>query len=140
VLMESAMKIVSVVSALALTAAAALMSGCAGYHYSLIDGQRYSKVPIDTYPLQIMRVDGESAPLNPHQPMQVEPGLRSVVVSTYPSVTRRYGEERTMQLQVEPCTRYHLVAVKTSALSNDYTVRIDHQEPVSGCSPPPAKG
>ena len=65
-------------------ASAALVSGCAStsdFHYSRVVGTRYYKAPIDTYPLQILRVDQEQAPLNPREWMLIEPGLRTVVVA-----------------------------------------------------------
>ena len=45
-------------------------------------------------------------------------------------------ETRTVPLEISPCTRYYLVAVKTNKLASDFTVRVDFQEPVSGCTPP----
>jgi hypothetical protein len=67
------------------------------------------------------------------------PGLRrrrrprQVTVQGPPGVGG-VGETLTSRSS-RPCTRYYLVAVKSTALANDFTVRIDHQEPVSGCSP-----
>jgi hypothetical protein len=139
--MESAMKSVSLLRAFVAVAVVAwLGTACADYQYSRIVGTRYHRVPIDTYPLQIVRVDERQAPLNPREPTLVEPGLHNVVVATYPSPTSRLGDEKTMQLQVEPCTQYYLVAVKSTRVSRDYEVRIDHQERVPGCTPPAPKG
>lgn len=111
----------------------AALSACATpYHYSQLVGQRYFKVPINTYPVAVVRVDEASTPL--HGPVLVDPGLRRVVVQSGPSVARSIGEERTLELQVAPCTRYYLVAEKTNSLATDFTPRIDHQEPVPGCT------
>ena len=108
---------------------------------------RYYRVPIDTYPVSIIRVDGQdvlAGPLrrvpdhmDPYQrPVSlIEPGLRQVTVQGPPGGTGGIGELRTVPLEIAPCTRYYLVAVKSTPLANDFTVRVDHQEPVSGCTP-----
>ena len=127
------MKVASI-STFALFAGAVLLTGCAsGYHYSQLDGHRYYRSSIDTHSVMIVRVDGRDTVLSP---VPVEPGLRKVTVQGPPTVTSRYGEERTIELGIAPCTRYYLVAVKDNRLSNDFTVKIDYQEPIGGCKPP----
>jgi hypothetical protein len=117
----------------------ALLAACAntGYSYSELDGSRYHRTPIDTYPVQIVEVDGKSTPLT--GPVLVEPGRHVVTVATAPSAVRRFGEERSTTLDVAPCTRYNLVAVKANALATDFKIAIDHQEPVAGCTAPPPR-
>jgi hypothetical protein len=118
-----------------LLALPACLAGCATpYQYSQLVGTRYFRVPINTYPVAVVRVDGESTPLN--GPVLVEPGLRRVVVQAGPTAARSFGEERVMELRVLPCTRYYLVAEKLNSLASDFTPRIDHQEPVPGCTAP----
>ena len=118
-------------------AAAALLSGCAtsNYHFSQILGTRYIKTNIDTYPVNINEVDGSS--YLGIIPVLVDPGMRNVVVQGPPTFVNLL-ETRTIALDVKPCTRYYLVAVKQNRLDTDFTVRIDYEEPVSGCTPPPA--
>ena len=118
----------------ALVAAAAL-SACAStdYHFSQLYGQRYFKTPIDTYPVSIIRVDGKDTLI---RPVLVDPGVRKVVVQGPPGGASHLGEEREVSLTIAPCTRYYLVAVKTNKLASDFTVRVDYQEPVGGCTPP----
>ena len=113
-----------------------LLSACAtsSYHYSQLEGRRYFRAPIDTYSVTIVRVDGKDTVI---RPTLVEPGLRQVTVQGPPGGASRLGEERTISLAVAPCTRYYLVAVKSNQLSPDFSVRVDYQEPVSGCTPPP---
>lgn len=123
----------------ALAAAAVAAAGCAsldsGYHYSQLLGERYYRTPIDTYPVAVTQVDGKSTPLR-QKPALVEPGARQVTVQGPPGATGDIGETRTIALDVAPCTRYWLVAVKSSPLVRDFTVRVDHQEAVGGCTPP----
>lgn len=110
------------------------LAGCATpYHYSQLVGQRYFHVPINTYPVAVVRVDEASTPLY-GGPVLVDPGMRRVVLQSGPTVARSIGEERTLELQVAPCTRYYLVAEKTNSLATDFTPRIDHQEPIPGCT------
>lgn len=108
-----------------------LLSGCTTTVYSQLDGTRYHRVPIDTYPVVVARVDGESYLRNP---VLVEPGLRKIVVQGPPTFTSRDGDLREFSLDVKPCTHYHLVAVKRNALSNDFTVKVDHESPMSACT------
>jgi hypothetical protein len=113
-----------------------LLAACAntGYSYSELDGSRHHRTPIDTFPVQIVEVDVKSTPLTGR--VLVEPGRHVVTVATAPSAVRRFGEERSMPLDVAPCTRYCLVAVKANALAADFEIAIDHQAPVAGCTAP----
>ena len=143
------MQISRILRPAAVVAAAAVLAACASsdYHYSQLSGVRYYRVPIDTYPVSIVRVDGQDVlagplrrvpdHLDPYQrPVSlVEPGMRQVTVQGPPGGTGGTGELRTVPLEIAPCTRYYLVAVKSTPLANDFTVRVDHQEPVSGCTP-----
>jgi len=143
------MKVSRLLQSAAVLAATTIVAACAStdYHSSQLSGTRYYRVPIDTYPVSIVRVDGldvmqgslKRVPdhADPYQrPVSlVDPGLRQVTVQGPPGGTGGVGELRTVPLEIAPCTRYYLVAVKSTALANDFTVRIDHQEPVSGCTP-----
>ncbi len=116
-------------------ACAATLAACAStdYHYSQLYGERYFKAPIDTYPVTILRVDGKDSLL---RPVLVDPGLRKVTVQGPPGAANHLGEEREIALDVQPCTRYYLVALRPNRLNADFTVRIDYQEPIGGCTPP----
>ncbi|RZT95104.1 hypothetical protein [Rivibacter subsaxonicus] len=117
---------------------AALLGGCAsGYHYSELVGTRYDRTTLDSYPLIVSKVDGKSAPLQAGKVL-VDPGLRRLVLQGPPGGSGRV-EELTADLDVKPCTRYYLVAVKSNRLESSFDVKIDHEEPVGGCTPPPAK-
>ena len=112
---------------------AALLGGCATpYHYSQLVGTRYFKVPINTYPVAVVQVDGESTPLT--GPVLVEPGLRRVVLEASSGLPGGLGSQQVLELRVEPCTRYYLVAEKLARFVDRFTPRIDHQEPVPGCT------
>ena len=121
---------------LAAAAAAVLLAACAStdYHYSQLLGERYHRATIDTYPVMVVRVDGRDTT---RRPALVEPGRHDISVQGPPGGSGGLGEVRTITMEVAPCTRYYLVAVKPQSLASDFTVRVDHQEPVSGCTPPP---
>jgi hypothetical protein len=114
---------------------AAVLAGCAStdYHYSQILGERYNRAEIDTYPVMIVRVDGKDTTL---RPVLVDPGHRNITVQGPPGAADRLGQERQIALDVRPCTRYYLVAVRPNKLSSDFTIRVDYEEPVGGCTPP----
>jgi hypothetical protein len=120
-------------TAVALCAAA--LAGCAStdYHFSQLVGQRYYRAPIDTYPVSIVRVDGKDTLM---RPVLVEPGVHQVTVQGPPGAATRLGEEREISLDVRPCTRYYIVAVRPNRLASDFTVQVDYEEPVGGCTPP----
>ena len=120
----------------AVVLAAGGLFGCASldYHFSQISGQRYHASPIDTYSVAILRVDGQSTILHP---TPVDPGLRKILVQGPPDGVSREGRQREISLDVKPCTRYYLVAVKPTRIASDFDVRVDYQEPVGGCTPPP---
>ena len=112
------------------------VSACAStdYHYSQLYGYRYFRAPIDTYSVTIVRVDDQTTTL---RPVAVDPGRRKITVQGPPGGTKTQGEQRDFVLDVAPCTRYYLVAVKQNRLSADFTVQVEYQEPVHGCTPPP---
>jgi hypothetical protein len=114
----------------ALLAAAVSAGGCTTTLSSRLDGSRYDRAAVDTYPVSIAKVDGESFLRGP---VFVEPGLRKITVQGPPTVTDRYGEVREFDLDVKPCTYYYLVAVKRSPLANDFSVKVDHETPITQC-------
>ena len=124
-----------IASALVVAAFAATgLSGCAtDYHYSQISGRKYHVSEIDTYSISTLRVDGRSTILHP---TPVDPGRRMILVQGPPDGVSLEGRQREIAIDVKPCTRYYLVAVKTTRLSSDFDVRVDYEEPVGGCTPP----
>ena len=61
---------------------------------------------------------------------------KNLVVQGPPGGALHLGEQREISLDVRPCTRYYLVAVRANKLASDFDVRIDYEEPVGGCTPP----
>ena len=120
---------------LAAAFAGAGLSACASldYHYSQISGRKYHVSEIDTYSISILRIDGRSTILHP---TPVDPGRRMILVQGPPDGVSLEGRQREIALDVKPCTRYYLVAVKNTRLSSDFDVRVDYEEPVGGCTPP----
>lgn len=113
----------------------AALAGCAStdYHFSQLVGKRYYRAPIDTYDVTIIRVDGKDTLF---RQVLVDPGVRKVVVQGPPGGARHLGEQREISLDVRPCTRYYLVAVRPNKLASDFDVRVDYEEAVGGCTPP----
>ncbi len=126
----------TVLLAAALVGASALVA-CAStdYHYSQLSGRRHFRSTIDTYSVAIVGVDGKSTAI---EPVLVDPGVRKITVQGPPGAAQRIGDERQISLNVAPCTRYYLVAVKPNRLASDFTVRVDYEEPIGGCTPPHA--
>ena len=120
--------VVAIIGVVALAACAS-----ADYQYSQLYGKRYNRAPIDTYDVTILRVDGKDTLF---RQVLVDPGVRKIVVQGPPGGASTWGEEREILLDVRPCTRYYLVAVRPNRLASDFDVRVDYEEPLGGCKPP----
>ena len=111
-------------------AAAALLQACAtGTLFSQLVGERYFLTRLDTHPVKILSVDGRSTLLSTQY---VQPGLRSLVLQGPPGGAG-LSALRTFDLEVKPCMRYYIVAVKTSPLDSDFTPQVDFAQPLAGC-------
>jgi hypothetical protein len=118
-------------SALSAVAAAAIFAGCATHSpYAYVHGDRWYKADMHSYSVLVLDVDGESTTRNP---AVVDPGMRAIRVQGPTVLGFRHGEARTLQLNVEPCTRYYLKAVKKNPLDQDFVPAVDYQEPIAGC-------
>ena len=111
-----------------------LLQGCAtSPASSQLVGERYFLTHIDTYPVYIASVDGSSSTLTPQF---VEPGLRRLLLRGPPGGAGVSAVEVFM-LDVKPCTRYYIVAVKANPLDTAFTPRIDFEQPLgSSCHAP----
>jgi hypothetical protein len=114
-----------------LLAALLAATGCATPYTSNSElvGTRYHKTEIDTYPLIVTSVDGVSTPVR--QRIWIEPGTREIEVED-PIHSGLASSVKRFKLDVQPCTRYYLVAVKDTRLSSDYEVRVDYTERLEG--------
>lgn len=113
---------------------AALLAGCATADtFSYIQGQRWNKAELNTFDVTIIRVDDKDYIQRGYEPIRIDPGLRKIVVQGPPTAGFRFGEQRTLTLDVKPCTRYWLEAKKSNALSQDFEPRVNYEEPIPGC-------
>lgn len=123
------MKTLATCSLLALSA---LAGGCSTVNEAQLVGDRYFRAPIDTYAVQIISVDGASVPS--WSPVRIDAGNRTIKVQAPPTRAQTgYGDTQEITLDLKPCTRYHLVAVRENPLLRPFEVRVDHTEPVAGC-------
>lgn len=113
---------------------AALLAGCATTDtFSYIQGQRWKKAELNTFDVTIIRVDDKDYIQHGYDPIRIEPGLHKIVVQGPPTAGFRFGEQRTLTLDVKPCTRYWLEAKKDNPLSQDFVPRVNYEEPIPGC-------
>jgi hypothetical protein len=106
-------------------AAVVLVQGCAtSPATSQLVGERYFVTPIDTYPVLIASVDGSSSTISPKY---VEPGMRRLVLQGPPGGAG-FGAVQPFVLEVKPCTRYYIVAVKANALDTNFTPKVDFEQ------------
>ena len=103
---------------------------------SFVTGERYFKSNMRTYPVTIMSVDGRDTTL---KSILVQPGQRVLRLQGAPPPGWRWGPDEFFTLDVQPCTRYWIVAFKANETDSHFTPRIDYQEPVAGCQPAAVK-
>lgn len=119
---------------------AALLASCATTDtFSYIQGQRWKKAELNTFDVTIIRVDDKDYIQRGYEPIRIEPGLHKIVVQGPPTAGFRFGEQRTLTLDVKPCTRYWLEAKKDNPLSQDFEPRVNYEEPIPGCGVSAAK-
>lgn len=111
--------------------AVAALAGCATTPFSYIDGNRYFRTEIHSYSVIVLDVDGRSDTRNP---VMIDPGRHVIRVQGPAASGFRYGETRTLTLDVKPCTRYYLKAVKKNSLEQDFEPQVDYVEPIAGCT------
>ena len=108
---------------LILGATAIALAGCASAPVSYLDGRRYFQAEMHTYDTVIESVDGRSTLT---YPVRVEPGRHKIVLQAPPVAGFMQGPLRTLELDVEPCKRYHIVAVRPNALSQDWQPKVEY--------------
>jgi hypothetical protein len=114
-------------------ALAAAGSACATREpFSQLDGYRWNKVALNTYDVTIISVDGEHY-IQRGLPITIAPGPHKIVVQGPPTAGFKFGQQRTLELNVEPCMRYWLEARKTNSLAQDFEPAVNYKEPISGC-------
>jgi hypothetical protein len=108
-------------------------AGCAATQpFSQLDGYRWNKAGLDTFDVTIISVDGEHY-IQRGTPIMITPGQHKIVVQGPSTAGFRYGAQRTLELNVEPCTRYWLEARKENALQQDFTPAVNYSDRISGC-------
>lgn len=115
---------------LASAVAVLALAGCATPPFSYIDGNRYFRTDYHAYSVIVLDVDGRSDVRNP---VMIEPGRKVIRVQGPPATGFPYGEIRAFTLDVKPCTRYYLKAVKKNSLEQDFEPQVDYVEPIAGC-------
>jgi len=116
---------------LTLLAAVAVLAGCETFDtFAYIDGNRYFRANINTYSVIVLDVDGKHYL---HNPVIIDPGEHVIRVQGPRVPGFRFGESRSISLDVKPCTRYYLRAFKESPLQHDFTPEVDYEEAIAGC-------
>jgi hypothetical protein len=110
--------------------AALAATGCATPTFSYIDGNRWFRAEMNSYSVVVLDVDGRSEIRNP---VMVEPGQRMIRAQGPAAPGFRYGEDRTIALDVKPCTHYYLKAVKPNSISQQFDLMVDYEQPIAGC-------
>ncbi|MFZ6873646.1 hypothetical protein ACO0LF_16430 [Undibacterium sp. Di27W] len=110
---------------------AILLTACQSAPLSFLSGHPDRHLPNHLYPVRIVSVDQT---LYFSGPVQLEPGMHRVVVELAHSGSH-IPTQKTMQLDVQACTRYYIVANKTSIMESKWEPMMFDSENVGGCNP-----
>jgi hypothetical protein len=117
---------------LMLLSALAALGGCAtSEQFSFLDGERWTKVELNTFDTVILAVDGKSYSWNSR--IRVTPGQHNIVFQTRPTAGFQFSPRKELDLDVEPCMRYYFEAKRVNALTQDFEPRVNYKEPIAGC-------
>jgi hypothetical protein len=117
-------------SSMAVACVLALAACATQQPFSYLDGNRFFRAEMNSYSVIVLDVDGRSYTRNP---VMVDPGQRVIRVQAPPGRGFTRGEARSLTVDVKPCTRYYLKAVKRNPLEQDFVPMVDFEEPIAGC-------
>lgn len=109
------------------------LAGCATYpeNVSYVSGERYYRANTLTFPTSITAIDGRATMLH-NVPVPIEPGRHHIQLVTAPAAGLTIPETRELDLAVEPCKRYYIVAERDNRLLQAWRPVVDYVENVGG--------
>jgi hypothetical protein len=110
---------------------AAAVAGCATYpeNASYLYGERYYRANIRTYPTNITAVDGEPTMRRVgygYGYVPIEPGPHVIRLVTAPTAGLSVPQEREMNLNIEPCKLYYIVAERDNRLLQEWRPVVEY--------------
>ena len=108
------------------------LTGCAHQWETVLDGRLHTRTFINRYPVSITAVNGEYSTMVPRR---VDAGDLRLTVDAGPVGGFFLPDRQEFTFHAEKCVRYWLAAQRTSPLSHQFDLVIDHAEPVPGCQP-----
>ena len=100
--------------------------------YSIITTDRARSADPNLRPVIVNRVDGETV-MSDNRAV-VAPGVRKVTVDLPPRKGYKQATQHTFDLDVKPCTRYHLAAKLDSPATQDWKPVVRSTEPIGECA------
>lgn len=98
---------------------------------SYLDGNRFYRANIHTFPTRVAAVDGQQTFVR-ENPVRVEPGEHVIRVVTVPTAGFSTAAPRDLTLNIEPCRRYFIVAERDNRLIQDWRPVIEYVAPSGG--------
>lgn len=117
---------------LSLLAAGTTVAGPYDQPYSILTTDTARSSDPDLRPVIVNRVDDEST-LSDNRAV-VGPGLRKVTVDLPPRKGFKTATQHTFELDVKPCTRYHLAAKLASPTTQAWKPVVRSSEPIGECA------
>jgi hypothetical protein len=121
-----------------LVPALAALAACASEPFSYLEADRWSRVEMNTSDTLIVSIDGK--PNLSGSRIRVDPGHRRIVFQMKPGDGSPSIRQKTLELDVEPCTHYWFEAKRASAQDLDFEPRVNHKDPIVGCGPASGSG
>ncbi|MBC3907201.1 hypothetical protein [Undibacterium umbellatum] len=107
-----------------------LLGACQMAPLSYLNGNPDRPLPNHEYPVHIVSVDQTSYLTGP---VQVAPGKHVITVQLSSSQSRA-PSQKTLVLDVMPCTRYYITAKKDSIMESKWEPKVFDSENVGGCN------
>ncbi|WP_077037035.1 hypothetical protein [Pelomonas sp. KK5] len=114
---------------------AILASACSSLSKSWLEVDRMQRADMLTFPVRIVSVDGQILFGENHIRLNVDPGLRSLVLEAAPAELSNVVVQKSYSFAVQPCTSYVLGARRASTTARDWELVVVDKTVDAKCNP-----
>jgi len=107
------------------------LAACATQPFSYLDGERWSRVELNTYDTRIVQIDDTSYVSN--SLIRVDPGVHHIRFQTRPPQGFFESPVKELVIDIKPCTRYWFEAKRVNSGTQDFEPRVNYSEHIAGC-------
>lgn len=110
------------------------LTGCASAPLSYVQGKSFNRIDSHLFSVRVVSIDGSLQFRAPAERINIEPGLRSLVLESAPMGIAKKRIQKSMSLLIEPCMSYDFAAREVIGES-DWNLVIASKEAVQDCNP-----